>query len=163
MQWVVRHIVLLDVFPDPLATPTRQRAELQHLITPVPFQHTQVFSRPRLAAPQAGDPHFHVTQHRLQRLNLANLAAQIRIVFPELTAERRALLMKLVGEKLEQARVALRGHRTDALHSLDEDEKGGGMGKDEHERLKKEVQKITDAGTAKLEEFAKKKETELAS
>lgn len=43
----------------------------------------------------------------------------LRVLFPELTAERRTMLSKVAGDKLEQARVTLRGHRTEALKALD--------------------------------------------
>jgi ribosome recycling factor len=87
----------------------------------------------------------------------------LRVVFPELTAERRTMLTKLAGEKLEQARVTLRGHRTEAIKGIDAAEKGGGMGEDEVKRLKDEVQKKIDAGTAALEGHLKKKQEEIAS
>lgn len=87
--------------------------------------------------------------------------AGLRIVFPELTSERRTMLGKLANEKLEQARITLRGHRTDALKELDAAEKAGGMGEDELKRLKEEVQKLIDAGVASLEAKAKKKQEEI--
>lgn len=86
----------------------------------------------------------------------------IRIIFPELTAERRTLLSKLAGEKTEQAKVTLRGHRAEAIKDIDAAEKEGGMGKDEVERLKEEVQKMIDAGVATLEAMAKRKLEEIA-
>ena len=86
----------------------------------------------------------------------------LRVIFPELTAERRGILGKLVGEKLEAARVTLRSHRTDTLHALEKAEKDGGMGKDECERLKKELQKMIDATAEKLEALAKKKLDDIA-
>lgn len=87
----------------------------------------------------------------------------LRVVFPELTAERRTLLTKLANEKLETARVTLRGHRTDTLKELDAAEKEGGMGADDLKRYKEEVQKLIDAGTTALEALAKKKGEEIAS
>jgi ribosome recycling factor len=86
----------------------------------------------------------------------------IRAIFPELTAERRTLLSKLAGEKAEQAKVTLRGHRADAIKEIEASEKEGGMGKDEVVRLKEEVQKLVDAGAANLESAAKKKQEEIA-
>jgi ribosome recycling factor len=87
----------------------------------------------------------------------------LRVLFPELTAERRTMLQKVAGDKLEQARVTLRGHRTDALKALDAAEKEGGMGEDELKRLKEEVQKYIDAGNVSLEVALKKKQEEIAS
>lgn len=86
----------------------------------------------------------------------------LRVTFPELTGERRTQLNRLVGEKVEQAKVSLRSHRTDAMKEIEAAEKEGGMGKDEAKRLKEEVQKLIDAGTEALIALAKKKETEIA-
>ena len=88
--------------------------------------------------------------------------AGLRVIFPELTAERRTMLQKLAGEKLETARVTMRGHRTEALKALDADEKEGGMSKDELQRLKDDAQKRIDTGTAELEALAKKKQDDIA-
>ena len=65
----------------------------------------------------------------------------LRISFPELTSERRAQLLKIAGDKTEQAKVTLRSHRTDALKALEAAEKAGGMGEDEVKRLKVEIAK----------------------
>ena len=86
----------------------------------------------------------------------------LRISFPELTGERRVQLNKIASEKTEQAKVTLRGHRTDAIKALDAAEKEGGMGKDEIARLKTEVQKLIDAGNEALAGHLTKKETEIA-
>ena len=89
--------------------------------------------------------------------------AGLRVIFPELTAERRTMLVKLAGERLEQARITLRGHRADALKELDAEEKEGGMSQDELKRLKEEVQKHIDKGTETLEALAKKKQDDIAN
>jgi len=86
----------------------------------------------------------------------------LRIIFPDLTSERRVMLSKIVNEKLEQARITLRGHRTDALKELDTAEKEGGMGQDELKRLKEEVQKHIDKGVDALEALAKRKHDQIS-
>lgn len=86
----------------------------------------------------------------------------LRVVFPMLTAERRTMLGKLANEKVEQAKVTLRGHRADAIKQLEADEKEGGMSKDDLERYKAELQKLIEAGTAALEAQGKKKQEEIA-
>ncbi|CAN5728108.1 ribosome recycling factor [soil metagenome] len=86
----------------------------------------------------------------------------IRVIFPELTADRRTLLTKLANEKVEQAKVTLRGHRAEAIKDIEAAEKDGGMGKDEVERLKAEVQKMVEAATQALEASGKKKQEEIA-
>ena len=86
----------------------------------------------------------------------------LRVTFPELTAERRTMLLKVANEKLEAARITLRGHRTDTLKALDAAEKEGGMGKDELARFKDDVQKKIDKGNEALEALFKRKETEVS-
>ncbi|HEX8591131.1 MAG TPA: ribosome recycling factor [Candidatus Paceibacterota bacterium] len=86
----------------------------------------------------------------------------LRVIFPDLTSERRTMLAKLVGERLEQARVTLRGHRADTLKELDAVEKEGGMSQDDLKRLKDETQKLIDAGGDALEALAKKKQEDIA-
>lgn len=86
----------------------------------------------------------------------------LRVTFPELTSERRAQLMKIAGEKTEQARVTLRSHRTDAIKEIDALEKEG-MAKDLAKRQKEELQKMIDAGNDTLAAILKKKEAEITA
>lgn len=86
----------------------------------------------------------------------------IRVSFPELTGERRTQLSRIAGEKTEQARVTLRGHRTDAIKALEAAEKEGGMGEDDVARLKTEIQKLIDAGNDALAAALAKKEVEIS-
>lgn len=87
----------------------------------------------------------------------------VRVTFPELTSERRVMLVKLAKDKLEQSRITLRGHRTDAIKELEATEKEGGMGQDDAKRYKEELQKLIDKGNETLEAAAKRKEIEIAS
>ena len=86
----------------------------------------------------------------------------LRVTFPELTSERRTQLTRLAGEKAEHAKVSLRSHRTDAIKEIENQEKEGGMGKDEAKRLKDEVQKLIDAGNDAIVALVKKKDAEIA-
>lgn len=86
----------------------------------------------------------------------------LRVFFPELTADRRALLLKLANDRVEHAKVTLRGHRGDAIKDIEASEKEGGMSKDDLFRYKEDVQKKIDAGTAALEALAKKKHDEIS-
>lgn len=85
----------------------------------------------------------------------------VRIIFPELTSERREQLAKVVKQKLEEARVTLRSHREKTVKEIEEKEKQGGMGEDDKFRLKDELQKHVDAAGKKLEDMAEKKEAEI--
>ncbi len=94
-------------------------------------------------------------------LSLASYDKGVRIIFPELTSERREQFIKVVKSKLEEARVSLRGARDKTSKSIDEKEKEGGMGEDDKFRLKEEMQKYINESSGKLEELALKKETEI--
>lgn len=85
----------------------------------------------------------------------------LRVMFPELTSERRVQLMKLVKEKLEQAKIAIRKARDDAWNEIQKKEKEGDISEDEKFRAKDDMQKIVDKGNADLDDLYKKKETEL--
>jgi ribosome recycling factor len=86
----------------------------------------------------------------------------LRVLFPELTAERRTMLSKLASDKVEQAKITLRGHRTETMKFIDASEKDGGVGIDELKRIKEEIQKRVDAATAVLEGMGKKKHEEIS-
>ncbi len=86
----------------------------------------------------------------------------LRVFFPELTAERRTMLLKIAHEKVEQAKVTLRGHRAQAIKDIEAAEKEGGMGKDDVTRLKDDVQKKIDAGSEALEALSKRKHDEIS-
>lgn len=85
----------------------------------------------------------------------------LRVSFPELTSERRVQLSKIAGDRTEQARVTLRGHRTDAIKEIDTLKKDG-MSEDQAKRDKDELQKLIDAGNDALGELLKRKEAEIA-
>ena len=87
----------------------------------------------------------------------------LRVMFPELTAERRTMLAKLAGEKLEHAKVTLRGLRNDTIKELETEEKDGSMSKDELFRYKEELQKLIDAGNMSLETLTKRKQDEITN
>jgi ribosome recycling factor len=97
------------------------------------------------------------------RLSVAPFERGLRIIFPELTSERREQFIRVVKSKLEEAKVSLRGLRDKISKQIDEKEKAGGMGEDDKFRLKDELQKIIDASGKQLEEMAVKKETDIRS
>lgn len=103
-------------------------------------------------------------------ITLANLGVSIRVdekglrvLFPELTTERRQSLVKIANGKLEEARVSLRSARDEAWSEIQKKEKEGGMGEDDKFRLKNEMQKIIDDANKKFEEVAEKKDKEIMS
>lgn len=82
----------------------------------------------------------------------------LRLSFPELTSERRTMLIKLSKEKLEEARIRVRTERERVLGQMEKDES---LSKDDKFRLKTELQKLVDATNTKLEELQEKKESEI--
>jgi ribosome recycling factor len=85
----------------------------------------------------------------------------LRIVFPELTEERRKSLLKILSEKLEQAKIAMRRERDEAWRDIQKKEKDGEIPEDDKFRFKDELQKITDASNDAFSEMAAKKEKEI--
>jgi ribosome recycling factor len=94
-------------------------------------------------------------------LSIAPFEKGLRIIFPELTAERREQFVKVVWRQLEEAKVSLRNLRDKTWKAIEEKEKAGGMGEDDKFRLKEEMQKIIAESVKKLEELAKRKESEI--
>lgn len=86
----------------------------------------------------------------------------IRVIFPELTGERRAQLLKVAKAKHEEARVSLRGARDDAMKEIDKQEKDGDMSQDEKFSTKENLQKKVDVYNAKLTECLESKEKEIS-
>jgi ribosome recycling factor len=97
----------------------------------------------------------------LQALDLGaqpvNDGMTIRIVLPPMTEERRTELTKVVGEKLEAARVALRNLRHEAIESAEKE----GLPEDALKHEKDELTKLTTEVNAQLEALAAEKKQEL--
>jgi ribosome recycling factor len=85
----------------------------------------------------------------------------LRIPIPPLTGERRTELAKIASKYAEQARVAVRNVRRDAMDQLKKLEKDHAISEDEHKRLSAEVQKATDDHIKKIDEALKHKEDEI--
>lgn len=85
----------------------------------------------------------------------------IRLEIPSLTEERRKDIAKLVGQKAEEARVAVRNLRRDANSGIDKMEKSQGLSEDEVDRGKKEIQDITDDTIKDIDKAAEGKVEEV--
>ncbi len=85
----------------------------------------------------------------------------LRVIFPELTTERRGDLVKFAKQKLEDARKSVRQDRDKVLEDIKKKEKEGGMGEDEVFRFKAETQKIVDETNKNLEILTEKKEKDI--
>lgn len=85
----------------------------------------------------------------------------LRVIFPELTSERRISLVKIAKQKLEEARISLRSLRDKTWDEIQAKEKEGGMGEDDKFRLKEDLQKIIDETNKKLDEMLERKVDEI--
>ncbi len=94
-------------------------------------------------------------------VNPSNDGHIIRIVFPQLTEERRRGMGKVARAKGEDAKVSVRNIRRKAKETLDKAVKDGDAGEDEGARAEKELQSVTDRYTASIDELVKHKEAEL--
>jgi len=96
-----------------------------------------------------------------QGLNPASDGQVIRVPIPPLTEERRREYVKLVRQKAEDARVAIRNVRRDELHRIDQLQKKGEVAEDESKRAHTRLQKITETQIEKVDALAGRKETEV--
>ncbi|MDB5260239.1 MAG: Frr, ribosome recycling factor [Candidatus Nomurabacteria bacterium] len=85
----------------------------------------------------------------------------IRVHFPALTTETREKLVKVLKERLEDARVKVRLIREDVNKDIDARAKEGEYGEDERIRYRGDLQKIIDQTNGELEELFEKKEKEV--
>jgi len=85
----------------------------------------------------------------------------IRLSIPRLTEERRRELVKFVSRRVEEARIAIRNLRREALHDLKEFENEKMISEDDFYRGKDKVQDLTDAFIEKIDEIGKRKEEEV--
>ena len=107
----------------------------------------------------------HPIEKAIQKANLGlNPAIDkkvIRLVFPELSTERRQEFIKIIKKMAEDGRVAVRHVRRDAMEHLKKETKGGSVGEDEEKHAEKELQKLTDDYIAKIDQHLAHKEKEL--
>jgi len=102
-------------------------------------------------------------------ITIANLGVSVivddkglRVIFPELTGERRVEIAKIAKTKLEESKVTLRKYREEAIKEIQALKKNG-VGEDDIKRYEKELQKFVDEGNKKLEAEFQKKEKEILS
>ncbi|MGC7870530.1 ribosome recycling factor [Desulfosporosinus sp. FKB] len=94
-------------------------------------------------------------------LNPSSDGSVIRLLIPQLTAERRAEIVKKVKKEAEDARVAVRNVRRDVNDKLKKLEKDHEASEDEVKRAQDEVQKITDRIIKEIEHVMETKESEI--
>jgi ribosome recycling factor len=94
-------------------------------------------------------------------LNPATMGETVRVPMPALTEERRKDLIKVVHKEGENARVAVRNVRRDAIHQLKDLLKQKKVAEDEERRAQDDVQKLTDRYIAEIEKALQAKEADL--
>jgi len=85
----------------------------------------------------------------------------VRVIFPDLTSERRDMMVKLAKEKLEQSRISARKERDAVWNTIQEQEKVGDISEDEKYTQKEQMESLVKETNDTLEELFKNKETEI--
>ncbi|HEX8974754.1 MAG TPA: ribosome recycling factor [Patescibacteria group bacterium] len=134
-------------------TPLKQMAAVN---TPEPRQITiQPWDRSALAAIEGA-----IRESDLG-FNPVNDGILVRITIPTMTEERRKEMVKLLNQKAEEGRIAVRSIREEIMKEIQEAEKEGLMSEDDKFKGKDKLQEIVDEYNKKIEENRSKKETEI--
>lgn len=96
-------------------------------------------------------------------INPSNDGKVIRLVFPPLTEERRKELVKDIAKRSEEAKIAIRNVRRDAMDDVKKLKKNSEISEDEMKDGEKKLQDITDSYIKQTDEMEKKKEQEILS
>ena len=96
-------------------------------------------------------------------INPNNEGKVIRLIFPELTEERRKELTKDVKKKGEDSKVAIRNIRRDAMDAVKKAEKANEITEDTLKNLEEEIQKLTDSNIAEIDKLVESKNKEIMS
>jgi ribosome recycling factor len=94
-------------------------------------------------------------------VNPSNDGTVIRLSFPELTRERRKDLVKVVKQRAEDSRIAVRNVRRDIRKELETQERDGELSRDELDRIEKDLEKVTHEAIAEIDSMLGHKEHEL--
>ncbi len=94
-------------------------------------------------------------------INPQNDGKVIRLVFPQLTEDRRKDLAKQVKKYGEEAKVAVRNIRRDAMEKFKKQQKASEITEDDYKTIEKDIQKMTDDYIKKVDALTEKKEKEL--
>ena len=134
--------------------------------TPIPQMATVNVPEPRMAIIKPYDSNQLTAIERAIRdsdlgVNPTDDGQVIRVVFPQLTEERRKEMVKVARGKGEDAKVSIRSIRRHAKDALDKLAKDGETGEDDVRRAEQELDKLTGRYTAQVDEHVKAKEAEL--
>jgi ribosome recycling factor len=136
--------------------------------TPTPLNQLSTINvpEPRLLTVQPFDPSsLKAIEKAIMESDLgltpANDGKIIRLPIPQLTEERRKEIVKVVRQRAEEGRVAVRNVRRDVMHHLKELVSNGDVQADEEHRAEERVQKLTDDHVHHIDELLKRKEAEI--
>jgi ribosome recycling factor len=145
-----------------------ERLPVEYYGSPTPLNQLATISvpEPRLLAIRPWDPNALADIERAilkSELGLtpSNDGKIIRLAIPRLTEARRQELVKVVGKRVEEGKVAIRNIRRDAIEDLREMESEKLVSEDEFYRAKDDVQEITDKFVARMDETGRAKEREI--
>lgn len=94
-------------------------------------------------------------------LNPSDDGRVVRVPIPPLTEDRRREYTKVLGGKVEDCMIALRGIRRDAIDAVDQAKKDKAIGEDDAKRLEKQIDEAMSKVKAEVDAAAKAKETEI--
>ena len=151
------------------ATPALiDRLPIEYYGTPMPLNQLATVSapEPRLLVVQPWDKgSLSIIEKALQKsemgFNPANDGRLIRIPIPPLTEERRKEMVKMVKHKVEEARVAMRNIRRDAMHDLKELETEKMISEDDHKRADQRMEDLVHKYVRQAEVIGEEKENEV--
>ena len=151
------------------ATPNafaRLAVEYYGAMTPIPQMASVSISEARMAIIKPYDQSALASIERTIRdsdlgVNPTNDGSVIRVVFPQLTEERRRELVKVAKAKGEDAKVSIRAVRRSAKDALDKLAKDGDVGEDDVHRAEGELDKTTAKYVGSIDDLVKVKEAEL--
>src|SRR5260370_12325873 len=145
-----------------------ERVQVPYYGTPTPLNQLAQISAPeaRMLVVQVYDRGQMGTIERAIRdagigLNPASDGQVIRVPIPTLTEERRREYVKMVRQRAEEARVAVRNVRREELQRLHQQERAGEIPEDQAKRARDPLQKITDAHTGRIDAIGQRKEAEV--
>ena len=144
------------------------RIQVDYYGTPTPIQQIAAVAspdpRPRLITPWAASARKGIEkaiQESDLGINPQNDGRNIRLNFPQLTEERRKELVKQIRKYAENGKVAIRNIRRDAMESFKKKEKASEITEDDLKQAEKDLQKLTDDSSKKIDELLARKEKEL--
>jgi len=144
------------------------RIQIDYYGTPTPLQQLATINvpEPRMITVQPYDPgSIKAIERAILESDLgltpSNDGKMVRLPIPQLTEERRKELVKVVRQRAEDGKVAVRNVRRDTMKHLEELVRNGDVGDDEERRAETQVQKLTDDHVKRIDELLKHKEAEI--